>query len=55
MMSSAMVSTVAIDGVPKSELPTRRMLWDILKPQAAQVAIISGHHDIMTSSTILLI
>jgi len=39
-MSSAMVSTVAIDGVTKSELPPRRMLWDLLKPQAAQVTII---------------
>ena len=34
-----MVSTVAVDSVPKSDLPPRRMLWDILKPQAAQVLI----------------
>lgn len=40
-MSLAMVSTVAIDGIPKSDLPPRRMLWDLLKPQAAQVSIIA--------------
>jgi len=39
IISTAMVSTVAVDGVPKSDLPPRRMLWDILKPQAAQVSI----------------
>ena len=39
-----MVSTVAINGVPKSDLPPRRMLWDILKPQAAQVVINNATH-----------
>ena len=49
----AMVSTVAIDGVPKSELPPRRMLWDILKPQAAQVTYSSLCNDCDMPSLLL--
>ncbi len=30
--------TVAVDGKPRSGLPNRRMLWDILKPQASAVS-----------------
>ena len=31
--------TVAIDGKPRSGLPNRRMLWDVLKPQASAVSM----------------
>lgn len=30
--------TVAVDGKPRSGLPNRRMLWDILKPLASAVS-----------------
>lgn len=30
--------TVAVDGKPRSGLPNRRMLWDVLKPQASAVS-----------------
>lgn len=29
--------SVAVDGKPRSGLPTRRLLWDTLKPQASTV------------------
>lgn len=34
--------TVAIDGKPRSGLPNRRMLWDVLKPQASAVSILQS-------------
>ncbi len=33
--------TVAVDGKPRSGLPSRRLLWDILKPLASAVSSIS--------------
>ena len=47
-----MVSTVADDGVPKSVLPPRRSLWDILKPQAAQVS--TYHHGDNRRSIVII-
>ena len=32
--------TVAVDGKPRSGLPSRRLLWDILKPLASAVSSI---------------
>ena len=31
--------TIAVDGKARAGLPSRRMLWDILKPQASAVSI----------------
>lgn len=32
--------SVAVDGKPRTGLPTRRMLWDTLKPQASAVSVV---------------
>lgn len=39
--------TVAVDGKPRTGLPTRRMLWDTLKPQASAVSDIISMYGYM--------
>ena len=46
--------SVAVDGKPRPGLPNRRLLWDILKPQASTVRSLSKGYYFVTTNQMLM-